>query len=230
MYVSDPSRGVPILAALLILAASGGAEPGAVVVLEEHPTGADLVRITLVDPAADPSALRARLEGLRPAPRGLSVGRDPTAPNATMDRPGVRADFAVDGWLEGRLVKLDGLVRALCSPGPGRLSELRVVVTKFRPGPDILRNFSQGGLAVKGSPTPDGAEYAVLAAEGWTGQVPVAAVPQAPVAAPPVEPESPPSSALPYLAIPALAAGALVYSLILRRRGSVHGDASRNAS
>lgn len=221
MYVSVLRRGVPVFLLVSgamgqesVTPAAGTAVPGAAVTIEPQTGGACLVRVTMTDEAYPVETLRARLAAFVPAPRGLRLTTDELGGKGSF-RPALTAVFGTDGLVTNGTVRLEPVAAALANEGPGRIGRVRVVVTPFVPTKETLRDFLGKGVRVTGAPMPGGFEYDLdLAAD--RDPIPDRPAKPEPIAPPrPVPPATGPS--WPLLLVPAVAGGALVYSLILRR-------------
>lgn len=198
--------------------------PDLTIYVRRHSLGADLLQIVPTDPSYDPTQLRNELEGIGTAlgtpTRGVQVSARELSPGNPNLRV-VTASGAVDGLTNDRGgVAFPSLVSAF---GPNaKVEGLAVILEGFRVGPDTLRTFEGKGFALEGRvfEDPPLVEYRVRILSrdprDWT-----------------LTPSESPAKAdvstgarddrallLGLLALAGVGAGALVYSLVLRRAPS----------
>ncbi len=211
------------------------AAPEATVVVTRHPTGADLVEVTVVRADYPPDALRRaceRVGELTGVPvRGLTVGN--TNPLSGKGFP--KATFATNGLVADAppRFRLEPVLRAFgFSASP--LKALAIIYNGERADASVLRTFATpaahgrpaGALRVAAQRLPPGpgspaggVEYRTLLTDARESDV-VLPGPRAAGARPaPSAPPAAPDNTLPIVgAVGALAAGGLVYALVARPR------------
>lgn len=196
----------------------------ATVVVSEHPTGADLVEITVRrgdHPLEDLRAACGRVGELTGVPvRGLVVtSTNPASPNGFP-----KATFATDGLIvrEDPRLRFAPLMRAF---GFGRtpLKNLALLYTGHVPDSKTIRNYPNKDftLRIEGQRLPGGVEYRTYLSPTLKEEAVVLPGPKdsLPVKPAPIVRSERADYTLPIvLGIGALAAGGLVYSLLLRPR------------
>jgi hypothetical protein len=143
----------------------------ATVRVQRHSMGADLVEITLLDPAYPERALREQIAELgaelHSEPRGVAVTAVASRPN-DLESTFIKASFAVDGLSNPATgtYRLEPIARALAGGPPGH--EIHGILVNFfglAPGPQTLRTFggATAAVTVQGgySPGPIGLEYRI---------------------------------------------------------------------
>lgn len=198
--------------------------PDATVVISEHPTGADLVEITVRrgdHPLPDLRAACERVGELTGVPvRGLVVtSTNPASPNGFP-----KATFATDGLVlpEDPRLRMTPILRAF---GFGRtpLKNLALIYSDHVANAKTVRRYADepGTLQIEAQRLPNGVEYRTtlsptLKEEGVVLPGPKGSIETKRLAG---KAATPSDYTLPVvLVVGALAAGGLVYSLLLRPR------------
>lgn len=202
--------------------------PQVLITIKEHPTTADLLEISMVEPNYPPDLLRRQIEGLgrllNSAPRGLSI----FAVELEEGNPNLRflkATFAIDGIIDranGRL-NLTHLVQAFAgAPEPHTVKGMAVVFQDEVPSKTTISRFASEAVEVEArvETQPPMIEYRVKLKSQNPGEIEVAP------SKPAVEPQEQKKKAaeLPsfliwtLVGLSGLAAGGLVYSIISRKQ------------
>jgi len=196
--------------------------PQIFVVIREHPTGADLVEITAVDPEYPRELLKSQIERLgqtlNNSARGLFIS-DPRSANYAGT---IKATFGIDGLIEGGRFQLTPLIRTLAgAPAPNVVEGVSVVYEKQRPSVETVRDFRSSAVDVQADAQPGsiGIEYRVHIKDQDPAKI---EIPDSALATAQVANQSVPSGGLDMvtvivIGVAAVAVGALVYSLTLRR-------------
>jgi hypothetical protein len=198
--------------------------PDLTVYVRRHSLGADLVQVVPTDARYDPAQLRSELEALGNALGSPTRGVQVYARELSPGNPNLRvvtASGAVDGLTNDRGgVAFPSLVSAF-GPNP-KVEGLALILEGFRVGPDTLRSYQGKGFALEGRvfEEPPLVEYRIRILsrdpKDWT------------LATAPAPSQTKPSGGerddrnllLGLLALAGVGAGALVYSLVLRRAPS----------
>jgi hypothetical protein len=259
LFPSDPSAGSLISMRLLLtvcfliaLLDVGAAQqnsqnlfqtvkPEATIRVQKHPTGADMVEITLLDSQYPPDVLRNQIRRL-----GVDLGSDPrgvTLSRQTFSRgPGgqfLRADFAVDRLTDpaNGIYRLGPLARAMVGAPKGHeIHGLMVIFEQQAPTSSTLQNYGLrpgAPVSVMGGYEPGqiGLEYRIALNTQDPSKIDIPDHAGAETPLPRVLPPQIPStpwSLYGSAALFALATGALVYSLTLRNSGPRPPSASKN--
>jgi hypothetical protein len=217
-------------------------KPEATIRVQKHPMGADLVEITLLDSQYPEDVLRQQIQRLgaqlQCVPRGVTLEHVEMSkgPGASF----LRARFAVDGLADpaSGIYRLGPIARAMTGAPKGHeIHGLMVLFEDQAPGPSTLQTFGlQPGalVSVQGGYQPGriGLEYRVAlhTQDPAKIDIPDRAVVETPHPATPAPAPPPPTPWLLYgsIALFALGAGALVYSLTLRNSGPRPPSGSKN--
>lgn len=213
--------------------------PDATVVVTEHPTGADLVEITVRRGDHTPRDLTAACERIGALtgvpPRGLNVAKtNPASPDGAPRVTYAKATFATDGLIvpgDPRL-RMEPILRGL-GFGPTPLKNLALIYGGHAPDSKTVRRFANeaGTLRLEAQRLPGGVEYRTTLAPSLREADVILPGAKGTYQAKPGAPAATPATdwTLPaVLGVGALAAGALVYSLLLRpRAGSPKGRTGR---
>lgn len=201
--------------------------PDIMIVVREHPTGAEIVTITAIPKGYPADLLRSQVAAI-----GSELGVDPRGVVVTTPKLGTeaavsftRAEFAVNGLIErdSGTLKLQPLVRAFCgAPQPYQVGGLKIAFEGERATKKMLQRFSiPGVLALEGrtSVSPVGIEYQVRLdnQDPEKVKIPDEYVPpanQTPVESPSTAPSR--SLLIGLFVLAGLGVGALVYLAILR--------------
>jgi hypothetical protein len=204
-------------------------KPQAAIVIQKHTTGADVVEITMLDVGYPPDVLRARVldlcKRLGVEPRGLNVFRytfDPEKPDGSF----LRASFAVTGLIDRDrgVVRLGPIAQAFAGIArPNQIEGLSVVFAGEVPAKNTLARFISEGVQAEGTiqASPPSLEYRIKLLSQDPDQV---AIPDTSEPTPTIGKTEPQSTGadpltLGLIAAAALAAGALVYALLIRPKG-----------
>lgn len=200
--------------------------PDISIVVKKHATGAELVTITLQNARYPAARLKSQIamlgEFIKSAPRGIAIERYSIDAN----KPGLsflRATFAVDGLvnMEAGTLKIAPFLKAFC--GGERASRIRnfnILFDSYRPGTDTVREYSAG--PVQGTAfvieNPPALEYRIVVDTADPSLVSFPdKVPERTQPVPPSQPaKGPPVLMWVAIGLAGLAAGFLVYSLLLR--------------
>ncbi|MDX2065857.1 MAG: hypothetical protein SFX74_08965 [Fimbriimonadaceae bacterium] len=192
-------------------------------VIREHTGGADVVEVKVLDPNYDPARLQAEInqlgEDLRSKPRAVRIYEQKfgTRPQDKF----LEATFAVDGLLEKDRLRLAPIARSF---GAAPTRGLAVVTENYRPTDDAVMYFRDERVELQGMALPGsiGLEYRIriLTDRPETIEIPETAR-QVSKKTPARRTNSEPQVLLwSVLGVAGLAAGLLVYSLLLRSRGN----------
>jgi hypothetical protein len=193
--------------------------------VKEHPTGAEDVEVTVLDGRYPETLLRSQMDELGrrlgTPPRGLIVYRDDVAPEISF----LKATFAVTGLIDRPrgILHLEPIVQAFAgAPAPFTVNGLDVLFENETPNTHTVKAW-QGDSAEVEALFQQGAvpmiEYRVKLLTQDRDKI---SIPSEPTAeAPKVEPPQPKSHSdvlmIVLIAVAALAVGALVYSVLLKR-------------
>jgi hypothetical protein len=200
--------------------------PDAWIVVRKHQLGPDLVEISMQDADYPPQALQdqvnslAKYAGSAPwAVRVFKFSADPKKPDMTF----VRASFAINGLIDASqpIYHINPIAQAMAaSPKGHEISAVDIVFEGQHAGPKTLSRYEGTGAIVEGQDDPGriGLEYRVKILTHDPGAI---HIPDDASAAPVPAPQRPASHGLPWifwcaLALVSLAAGALVYFILLR--------------
>lgn len=204
------------------------APPGVTIVVRKHPTGADLVEITMLDPEYPEDLLRTQCEAIGletgSAVRGLAVYRHKVDPsNAKLAF--VKAQFGTDGLIDRQTgaLRIEPLVRPFAgNPADKEIRNISISFAGERPGVRTLQRYLSDSVALVGRATqvtPVGVDYrvALLKQDGRSIQIPdLSPVTEA-------KPDQQGSDGFGattmiwvLVAVAAIATGALVYFALLR--------------
>ena len=242
---TPPTRGAP--APMRVPPLFLSTKPEATVVISRHPTGADLVTVTVLAARYPPDSLTKaceRVGELTGTPiRGLVV----TNTNPATNEGFARASFATNGLISDDLphLRLTPVLRAF-GYAPNPLKTLAILYVGEQAGADTLRTWAipkgepyagQIRLAAQRLPPGPGAEGGGVEYRTLLGELPESAVvlPGAPSAAkPPVAKPAPPGADPTLIVVGVvgvLAAGALVYAVVARpRSGTVIAEKTNRKS
>ena len=195
--------------------------PEAFVVVRKHPTGADLVEITMVDPSYPSRTLRERVtklgEYLGTPVRGVFVS-DPRLPGYAGS---TKATFGVDGIIQNGKFRLTPIARAFAGiEKPNQVSGISVVFEKQTPTADTVKDFRSDAVDVQADSQPGsiGIEYRISIKDQNPDhiEIPDSALAVATGPNQTVPRGGPDTATYVLIGIAAVAVGALVYSLTLR--------------
>lgn len=197
-------------------------------VVYKHPTGADMVTITVLAPDFPVDELRQRAteigQALGTPCRGLVVFSEGNGAQATGTSPFIKATFATNGILNGAGgIRLQPIVRAFAGgTGPSLVGGIEIHCEGVKALADTLLTYDSPAVQVQGRsvPSPASLEYRVRLKSQAPNEIDIpdrVSAPSAPEAA--GAPSTSPSMTLVWtlVVIGALAAGALVYNLALRK-------------
>jgi len=196
--------------------------PQIYVVIREHPTGADLVEITAVDPDYPRELLKTQIESLGQTLKNNARGLFVSDPRSANYAGTTKATFGIDGLIEGGRFQLTPLIRALAGAlAPNSIEGVSVVYEKQRPTAETVRDFRSAAVDVQADAQPGsiGIEYRVHIKDQDPSkiEIPDSALATAQVANQSVPSGGPDMVTLIVIGVAAVAVGALVYSLTLRR-------------
>lgn len=203
------------------------------IVVYKHPTGADMVTITVLAPDYPLPELQVRANEIgnelgAPA-RGLRVYKEGNGSAATGSSPFIKADFATNGIVNtDGAIRLQPIVRALTGgAGASVVSGLEIHVQGVAASPATLMNFSSAALDLQGRATsnPKALEFrvAVHSQDPKAIEIPDRNVPKvAPTTPKDSGPAVSPGVVWTLVIVGALAASALVYNLALRGSARTH--------
>lgn len=197
--------------------------PEAILAVKADRTGTALVDVLVVDAAYPGSVLRDRLERVGQASgsplKGLRVFEDRPFGASS---PGVlKASFGSDRLIEQGTIDLQSLARGLSGGQPNPLRSFTVLLTDIRLAPDALMSWTTSSVDVSSRPAAGrlGVEYnvRVLTDDADKIEIPRRAEDRV-VSTTLATGRTFDPVAIVLLAVAALAVGALVYSLLLRKR------------
>ncbi|MFZ4508694.1 MAG: hypothetical protein ACOYON_13445 [Fimbriimonas sp.] len=203
-------------------------KPDATIVVRKHPMGPDLVEITILAPAYPPEVLKSQANligtALGDAPRGLVVFENSMAgPTGSMKF--LKATFGVQGLIDRTKdsLGLQAIVRALATaPKEFRLKGLSVIYDGEKPTSTTLARYSEAGVALEGRiiQQPAAIEYRIRVDELDPAKITIPDHYEPNAVVKPSEPTGKGFDLTMWGLIvgAAVAAGALVYSLVLRPR------------
>lgn len=202
--------------------------PQVFVVVRKHPTGSEVVQVTMLDAKYPTDLLKQQAGAIaaqlgQPA-QGLVVFRD----QLSKDDPSltaVRAQFGVKGLSEPATgtYRLEPIARAFAGAGdPNTITGIMVQFESMLPGTNTLRRYENDNVAVELSPQSGqiGVEYRILLKSQDPAKI---TIPEGrPKQEKPID-KSKPKAGIDWVfvvfgLIGALAIGALVYSFLLRAR------------
>jgi len=195
--------------------------PEVFVVVRKHATGADLVEITMVDPAYPSTILRERVnrlgEYLGSPVRGVFV-TDPKLPGYAGS---TKATFGVDGIIQNGKFRLTPIARAFAGiEKPNEIWGISVVFEKQKPTADTVKEYRSGAVEVQADSQPGsiGIEYRIALKDQNPEriEIPDSALAVAKGPNQIVPPGGPDTATYVLIGLAAVAVGALVYSLTLR--------------
>lgn len=197
-----------------------------VVYVRQHSTGANIIQISMVEPDYPPALLQRQINDLGASldypPRGLSVYQHEMIANNPKLRF-LKADFAVAGLTgEDGQVFLTPLVRAFVgAPEPHTIKALTVVLDGFLATPKTLHNFKSEAVEVRGQiqTDPPTVQYEIELHSQNPSEINITLDPPKVESQPQRAPARRVSPSLVWglIILSGLAAGALVYFLLLRR-------------
>lgn len=204
-------------------------KPQVSIVVREHATSAEIVRITALAPDYPPERLQRQAErigeGTGSPSRGVHLESQLLDP-ANERLRFVTATFATDHLIDRATgtLRLEPIVRAFAEAGSANaITGLSIMFDAEIPTEKVVRTFSSPAVEVEGRFTqnPPGIEYRVRLLTQDPSQI---QIPESALEAPPISPEprtnrpsTPVMIALGALA--AIAAGVLVYLALLRTPG-----------
>lgn len=220
-----------IVTAILLLCAMGvraqgglPTRPDAIVTVQEHSSGREMVEFTMLDPKFPPNLLQGIVERL-----GMELGVAPSGFKSYVEEFGsgsadrfVKARIGVIGLIDRSqgIVRLQPLARAFSGlPAPHTVKALRIMFEGEAPNPTTISTYASPSVVVDGqiSRDPVGLEYLVVLRE----QDPIKIeIPERHMEKPetPPAPKATAPSPIPLIviiAVGSIAAGALVYFAVL---------------
>lgn len=203
-------------------------KPQATVTVQKHELGADIVEVSVLDSRYPPELLRSQMDNLErfigSKPRGLRVFRQGIGSNSSNDSL-LKASFAVDGVIDKQngIVRVGPFVKAFAgATEPYAISGLAVIFVGIQPTAKTLNKFESASVRVERHPEagPLGTEYRVqiLKQDPEAIDIPDTSDPQAATKS---QTKTLVASSdwqiWALIVVAGIAAGALVYSLLLRR-------------
>lgn len=206
----------------------GSVKPDATIVVKKHSTGADMVEVTMLNPAYPPELLKERIfaigKELGVEARGVSVGTYSLGAANDPNLRFVKGTFAIDGLVDvpNHRLRIQSIVRAFVGdPEPLTVRGLSIFFSGLQPHPRYVRTFVDDHVRaearVQRSPIA-GIEYRIrIDATKPESVVFPEYAPERKALPPPSETENRSKVGL-WIAIlvAALAAGALVYLAVIR--------------
>jgi hypothetical protein len=203
-----------------------------VVLVREHAMGPEILQISAVKPDYPSDLLEKQInslaQNLGSQIRGLTIYYEELVPGDANMRF-LKSSFSVDGLIEDGDLKLTPLLKAFAgAPEPYTVHGLRIIVEGVPPKPDRVKYFDPKTLSVeaKFDKDPPTTEYEVQLKTQNPGEITVSN--KAPAAESTNRGETAPSGPNPVLVwtlvvVAGLAAGALVYSVVIRRQATRSG-------
>ena len=206
--------------------------PEATILISKHPTGADMVEITMTKKGFPGELLTKDIKELgkylNSEPRGVQIWDyvlDPSNPNSHF----TKATFAVDGVLNRKLesVRLNPFARALAgAPKPWQIHSLSFQLKGESPTSKMIQSYQGNSVLVEGrfekSPDPNlaGIEYRVELLSQDPAKIDIPEPGDPPIKAKKAKETSDSTdwSIFAIFGIATVALGSLVYSLLLRGR------------
>jgi hypothetical protein len=204
--------------------------PDATVVIREHPTGADMVEVTMAESDYPLELLTEQMNNLgvelNSMPRGLEVARHVLSPD-NKELQFVKAKFAVDGLIdrEGQRLNLQPLLRALAgAPEPHTVNSLLVILDGEKPTSRTVKRHISKAVEAEATfvPAPAQIEYQIRLKTQDPSQITFPDFAPEQKAGEKTSAQQSGTPVLFYAAIvaAALAVGALVYLALLRSGGA----------
>lgn len=200
--------------------------PQVVAYIREHPTGANMVQISMVEPGYPPDLLKSQIldlcRRLKSEPLGLNIYQEELIANQPKLRF-LKATFATYGLTDSEGgVNLTPLLQAFAgAPAPNTVKGMVVVLDDFTPVPKkTLRNFSSPAVAIQGrvDENPPAVQYDIQLLTQNPSEINVQAEPERVEKSPVVTTVRRTPSAILWMLIvlAGLSVGALVYFLVSR--------------
>lgn len=133
---------------------------GLSVVVKEHPTSADMVEVTVVDPAYPKELLQQQIltlgQYINSEPRGLSVGYvqiDPEKPELRF----LKANFAVDGLIDrsSQELRVEPILKAFAgAPAPYTLEGLTIIFEGEQTNRNTVRRYDSDAVQAQARVIP----------------------------------------------------------------------------
>jgi len=140
----------------------------AIVQVQRDSIGANIVKISMLDPYFKPAVLKERIEAIGTLTgsgvRGLQITANPIDPKAPQERA-LRATFAVDGLIDskGGWVKISPIIKGLATAaGQNEIRNLQINFDFEHPTSKDLDSFSSSDLDVARSIVDKSLVYTVL--------------------------------------------------------------------
>lgn len=203
--------------------------PDVSIVVREHPTSAEIVRVTALDADYPPELLQRQAAQIgqntgSPA-RGVHLESELLDP-ANERLRFLSVSFATDHLIErsAGILRLEPIVRAFADANsPRPVKGLSIIFDAEVPNEKIVRTYSSDTVAVEGRATqnPPGIEYRVLLKSQDPAQIRIPENAKEPAEISPTPRTNRPSTTVLIAlgALAAIAAGALVYLALLRTPG-----------
>ena len=235
-YVVPVIRAIGVIFALVgatLLARSQPApdlRPGATVVVKHDSSGSQLVNIAMLDAKYPPVLLQQQISKLGTEvgilPRGVSVFSQQIG--GMPDQKLVKAQFAINRLVNRASgeMNLQAITRMFAgTPAPYTITVVKVIMDGEIPTSKTLRSYSNDGVSVDGMFTdqPPALEYLIYLKVQDPAKI---LIPLTHTEPPPVQPEKPAQGMpmanvlIPLVVLASVAAGALVYFLMLGRGGN----------
>jgi hypothetical protein len=209
--------------------------PDVIVIVTEHPTGAEIVRISVLSGKYSPELLRSQIEEiaqyLGSTARGIRMSKPDLGTVA--DTSFLQADFATDGLIDRAkgIVRLEPIAKAFAgAPEPYTVRGIKVAFEGERTNKKMLRSYPlKDVLEVQGraSTQPAGIEYQIKLISQDKAQIHIPEEYQNPAnqqAAKGTSTSGNQGLLIGLFAVAGVALGALVYLLLLRSGGGRRGS------
>lgn len=209
-------------------------KPDIMVIVREHPTGAEIVQVTALAKGYPTELLKSQLTqlgfNLNASVRGIQMERPNLGTKAPVSF--LRAEFATDGLIDRSkgILRLGPIVKAFAgAPAPYTVQGMKIAFEGEKTTKKMLRDFPSPGIVEiegRASINPPGIEYQVklICQEAALIDIPDEYAPPANQKPVPIPSSSPsPLMLVGLFSLAGVALGALVYLALLKAGGNRRG-------